>query len=123
LGPVLGISILEISADKEVCVGTIDPTLLTVLVSSGILTGLAQLFVAIAGYIRGANERAVIAAKVDANTAITASTHEATDGKMAELLALTKSAAFKDGQKDQVDKQNDINTAVDAANHKPEIPK
>jgi hypothetical protein len=97
--------------------GHLDPALLTVLITAGagLLTGLAQLSVALAGYFRSKSERASIISKLDDNTAITKNVQLATDGKMDQMLSLTKAASFAAGQKDQVDKQTDISAAVNAA--------
>jgi hypothetical protein len=100
--------------------GHIDPALMTVLITAGagLITGLAQLCVALAGYYRSKSERAAITAKLDENTAITKDVKISTDGKMDQMLGLAKTAAFAAGQKDQVDRQTDITAAVDAASLK-----
>jgi hypothetical protein len=97
--------------------GHLDPALLTVIITAGagLLTGLAQLSVALAGYFRSKSERASISSKLDQNTAITQQTAKATDGIVSQLVASTKQASFAEGVKDQVDKQAAIQAAVDAA--------
>jgi hypothetical protein len=92
---------------------TIDPVLLSQLVTAGIglITAFATLCVAIAGYLKSKSN----SAKLDVNTAITQATHESTNGKMAELVAVVKQSAFAAGQKDQVDREANRQPAVDAA--------
>jgi hypothetical protein len=97
--------------------GHIDPALLTILITAGagLLTALAQLCVALAGYFRSKSERAALSAKLDENTAVTKATQISTDGLVTKLVGTATAAAYAKGQKDQVDKQTDINTAVTAA--------
>jgi mannitol-1-phosphate/altronate dehydrogenase len=96
-----------------------------------LLTALGTFITVIAGLVKSISNGKIAAStnqiaadtnqKVEANTAITVSTHEATNGKMAELLTVVRDAAFKAGQKDQTDRQADITAAVDAAKPKDKI--
>jgi hypothetical protein len=84
----------------------IDPATWTQLI-----VAVSTLFVAIAGWLKSqSNSR-----KIDANTNLTQSTHDATNGKMEQLIGVVKVAAFAAGVKEQVDKQADITAAVDAS--------
>jgi hypothetical protein len=98
-------------------VGHIDPALLTQLITAAIalLTALGTLFVALAGYLKSKSN----SDKLDHNTRITEETSKATDGIVSQLVASTKQSSFAAGQKDQADRQTDIQTAVDAAKKDP----
>jgi uncharacterized iron-regulated protein len=91
----------------------LDPTVLTQLITAGIalITAVATLIVAIANRI----STKANASKIDENTKITRQTASATDGIVTQLVASTKTASFAEGVKDQVDRQTDIQTAVNAA--------
>jgi len=57
--------------------------------------------------------------KADANNTLTQKTHDMVDGQTKTLIQVTGDAKFAAGQKDQVDKQAEIKTAVDAAKKAP----
>lgn len=104
--------------------GKLDPALLTILITAGagLLTALAQLAVALAGYFRSKANAAILTgntAKLDENTAITKATAISTDGIVTKLIGVTKDASFAEGQKSEVDKQASIQSAVDAARKNP----
>lgn len=61
------------------------------------------------------NAAVTTGAKIDANTIITKATQASTDGIVAKLVGASSDAAYAAGKKDQVDKQADIQAAVDAA--------
>jgi hypothetical protein len=103
----------------------IDPTLITLLVGTGLLASVSQLILAFAAFIRQKANKVelsakidVASAKVDDNTVITKATQASTDGIVAKLVGASSDAAFKAGQKDQVDRQAEIQNAVDAAKEK-----
>ena len=81
-----------------------NTTLLTVLVSTGILTALAQLLVATAGYIKGKTDRAEISRKVDAVVAVNVTQNDklddlkvATDGLVEKAVASGDAVGFNRG--------------------------
>jgi hypothetical protein len=99
----------------------IDPALLTLLVSSGLLAALVQIAVAVATYLRAKADslkadlaRQALSQKIDDNTVLTKQTQAATDGMKDHLVALASAAAFTAGKKDQVDRQNEIQAGIDA---------
>lgn len=57
--------------------------------------------------------------KADANNVLTQKTHDAVNGQTDALLKVTGDARFAAGQKDEADKQADIQTAVNAAKKAP----
>jgi hypothetical protein len=68
----------------------IDPALMTVLVTAGagLITGLAQLSVALAGYLKSkANAQALVETnkKIDVNTNLTADIHKVTNGPLTAM--------------------------------------
>lgn len=67
--------------------GNIDPTLLTVLVSTGVLAAISQLILAIAGFIRQKTNADVLSTKLDKNTDLTADIHRVTNGPLTEMEA------------------------------------
>jgi hypothetical protein len=90
--------------------GHVDPAVITQL-----LIALATLATALAGYFKSRSN----SSKLDVNTAITKATQTSTDGIVTKLVGVASDAAYAAGQKDQVDKQADIKTAVDAARKAP----
>jgi hypothetical protein len=57
--------------------------------------------------------------KLDTSNALGQKTHDMVDGQTKALIKVTGDASFAAGQKDQVDRQTTIQTAVDAARKEP----
>jgi hypothetical protein len=63
----------------------IDPTLLTALISSGILISIAQLITAIANRISNKRANDVMVGKLDQNTDLTRDIHQVTNGPLTAM--------------------------------------
>jgi malate synthase len=103
-------------------------TALTWLAGTGLLAIFAQLVISLMNYFRAKLDAATaalgrqkISDKVDENTALTKQTQIQTDGLQEKLVRVEKAASFAAGKQDQVDRQTDIDAAVDASKTKPEI--
>jgi hypothetical protein len=76
-------------------VSHIDPTLLTALVSAGVLASLSQLILAVAAFIRQKTNALSLGAKVDENTSLTKEIHTVTNGPLTNREATIGSIETK----------------------------